>query len=89
MVRPRRDARPTAKQSAARDRNWRIFKLRGLWWNVGMLTGKRLTAARRAIDAELEHLGAESSSQRVERERRDAETYEKFRAELIGDLPVY
>lgn len=85
--RPSRE--PSPKQKAARDRNWQIYKLRGLYWLLAPLTGERLIAARAAVDAELELLGTESVSARRDRERRERESYEKFRAALIGDLPVY
>jgi hypothetical protein len=50
---------PSDKQRAARDRNWRVWKLRGLWWNSFPMTGERRDAYRAAIDAELALLGAE------------------------------
>ena len=71
-------------------RNWQVRKLRGLWWFIGgHFSGERLTAARQLIDQELEHLGAEKASVRIEREKRERESYEKFRAALIGELEVW
>lgn len=80
---------PSEAQRKARWRNWAIFRLRGPYWNVGLLTGERQLAARAAIDAELEHLGAESMTGRLKREREEAERYEKFRAALIGNYTVF
>jgi hypothetical protein len=80
---------PSAKQRAARDRNWRVWKLRGLWWNSFPLTGERLTAFRAAVDAELEMLGAEPEGSRQARFDREADTYNRFRTALNGNLTVY
>ena len=80
---------PTAKQKAARDRNWRVWKLRGLWWNSFPMSGDRLLAYRAAVDAELSALGAEPETARQSRLRREQEQYQAFRAALIGDLQVY
>lgn len=59
-----REASGTAKQNATRDRNWRIFKLRGLYAQVSMLTGERKTVARALVDQELALLGAETETKR-------------------------
>jgi hypothetical protein len=63
--------KPTPKQVAARDRNNRIWRLRGLWHQQHLLTGSRRTMALALVDAELELLGAESETAR--RDRRLAE----------------
>lgn len=80
---------PSAKQRAARDRNWRIWKLRGLWWNSFPMTGERLLAFRLAIDAELTVLGAEPETERQARKRHEQDRFDKFRAAVIGELTVY
>lgn len=80
---------PSDKQRAARDRNWRVWKLRGLWSNSFPLSGDRLLAYRAAIDAELAILGAEPETARRERLRREADRYETFRAAVIGEHPVF
>lgn len=54
----------TAAQKAARERNFRIFRLRGLHAQVGLLTGWRLKAARWIIDRELNGLGADAETKR-------------------------
>ena len=59
-----REASGTEKQRAARDRSWRIFKLRGLYAQVSILTGERKTDARALIDQELSLLGAETEAKR-------------------------
>lgn len=64
---------PTEAQKAARDRNWKIFKLRGLYAQVWMLTGERRDAARAAVDQELFLMGAESETERMLRHRRELE----------------
>lgn len=48
----------TAAQRAATDRNFAIFKLRGLWSQAGMLAEPYRTGARAAIDADLIARGA-------------------------------
>lgn len=89
MKRRRLSGPPTEAQKNARWRNHLVWRLRGLWWNVGLLTGERRDAARAAIDAELEAMGAESHTVRINRQREETERYEKFRSALIGDLPIY
>ena len=59
-----REASGTEKQRAARDRSWRIFKLRGLYAQASILTGERKTDARALIDQELSLLGAETEAKR-------------------------
>jgi len=49
---------PTEKQKAARERNWRIRRLRGLYVQCGMLTPDNRAIARKAINDELLNLGA-------------------------------
>lgn len=79
---------PSERQKAARDRNWQIFKLRGLWYQVWALTGDRRVAAQASVDQELELLGAESEGTRRRRIQEDRERYERFRAALVGDARV-
>ena len=50
--------RPTPAQVAAMNRNWRIFRLRGLYEQVRLLTGWRLKVARWVIERELVAMGA-------------------------------
>lgn len=54
----RRSLPPTERQRVARNRNWRVFKLRGLWASCGLLAEPYRTAARRAIDDDLLASGA-------------------------------
>lgn len=49
---------PTEKQKAARQRNWHIRRLRGLYAQCGILTHGNRTLARQAINNELLNLGA-------------------------------
>ncbi|MET3710370.1 hypothetical protein ABIC65_001050 [Sphingomonas trueperi] len=79
---------PSAKQTAARNRNWRIWKLRGLYWNSFPMSGERLEAYRAAIDAELVHLGAEPETERRARLEHERDRYETFRAAVVGDFNV-
>lgn len=69
-------SKPTEKQIAARNRNNRIWLLRGLWSQQYLLTGERRAAAQALVDAELELIGAEPEGVRQKR-RRD---------ELFSDL---
>lgn len=50
--------RPTPAQIKAQNRNWRIFRLRGLREQVRLLTGWRLRLARWVIERELIAMGA-------------------------------
>lgn len=50
--------RPTPVQVRAMNRNWRIFRLRGLRAQTTMLTGWRLKLALWLIDRELVAMGA-------------------------------
>lgn len=50
--------RPTPAQIRAQNRNWRIFRLRGLREQVRLLTGWRLRLARWVIERELIAMGA-------------------------------
>lgn len=50
--------RPTPAQVKAQNRNWRIFRLRGLREQVRLLTGWRLKVALWLIDRELLAMGA-------------------------------
>lgn len=77
---------PTERQKAARDRNWQIFKLRGLWYQVWMLTGERRVAAQALIDQELELLGAEGVGVRRQRIQDDRDRYERFRDALLNGM---
>lgn len=63
-------------QTKQRDRAFRIWRLRGLWSQVHMLTGSRLLVARAMVDQELHEMGAESESVRQETRQ----------AKLIADL---
>lgn len=86
---PRRVSRPPSpKQRAARDRNWRVWKLRGLYWNSHPMAGEYLIAYRAAIDAQLAALGAEPETQRSERLRHAAERYQRFRSKLTGNILI-
>lgn len=86
----RPSSKATPAQKKARERNWRIYKLRGLWWILSShLSGKRLDTARKLVDEELAELGAEPASDRIEREYEDQRRYEKFRSTLIGDAEVW
>lgn len=67
---------PTPKQIAARDRNNRIWRLRGLWSQQYLLTGSRRQMAMALVDAELEMLGAEPETAR--RDRHIAELNERL-----------
>lgn len=55
----------TQAQKASAMRNFRIFQLRGLHAQVGLLTGKRREAARRLVDQELRAMGAETEAARA------------------------
>jgi len=59
----------SAKQIAARERNWEIYQLRSLWALAGRLTQDRRAQVRKIIDEELHELGAEPEQDRENRRR--------------------
>lgn len=59
----RKDDR-TAAQKQAGERNFRIFRLRGLHAQLWLLTGKRREQAQRLVDQELASIGARTETQR-------------------------
>ena len=79
---------PRQTPGAGRDRNWRVWKLRGLYWNSHPLTGDQLALHRANVDDALRALGAEPETERHERLRREEERYEAFRSLLVGDMRV-
>lgn len=65
----RKDTQSDAAK-AATIRNFRIFRLRGIHSQLGVLTGKRRERAMKIIDEELKAMGAETESARkAERDR--------------------
>lgn len=54
----------TDKQRAARDRNWRIFQLRGLYYNWRGLDPDLNDQLKQLVDEQLARLGAESETDR-------------------------
>lgn len=54
----------TAAQRAATNRNFRIFRLRGLHAQLWMLTGWRRKVAQWLVDRELALIGAETEGRR-------------------------
>lgn len=50
--------RPTPAQAKATERNFRIFRLRGLRVQLELLTGHRRRVAQGMVDAELRAMGA-------------------------------
>lgn len=80
--------RPSAKQNQSRTRSWRIFRLRGLYWQIHLLTGSRRTMGHALIDQELELLGAETETMRIERRRRELdERYAEDVSEALEPIP--
>lgn len=71
----RKDYRSTAQRAACK-RNFHIFKLRGLYAQVRLLTGWRCKIARVLIDLELHRLGA------VPETKRQAERRAKWEKQL-------
>lgn len=77
---PDRADKQTDAQKAATNRNFGIFKLRGLWSQAGMLAEPYRTGVRAPIDADLIARGAlpqakhgvETSRKRIAKRRRQA-----------------
>lgn len=91
-VRDHREPRKpqTPAQEAARERSFRIFRLRGLWAQCLLLTGERREAAQAAVDDELAALGAETETARQAAHRARwarIEAAEAASTELEKDLP--
>ncbi len=61
----------TEAQKQAGNRNFGIFKLRGLWSLCGIMREPWRTHARNSIDADLIQRGAEAESVRDERRRKE------------------
>lgn len=68
--------RPTTAQIAARNRNFRIWRLRGLFAQVSMLSPARRALAEAIIDDELSGLGAITETEA--RKRRHDELYARL-----------
>jgi hypothetical protein len=68
----------TAAQDTARQRNRRIWTLRGLWAQCYSLTDDRQARAQAIVDEELAKLGAEPEGDRKARQRA------KWEAELAA-----
>ena len=85
----RKCLKPTERQTQARNRNWRIFKLRGLYANSYPMMGEHLTAYQAAIDAQLAEMGAEPEGARQIRIKAEHDRYEAFRAQVVGDCEVW
>lgn len=66
---PNRADTRTKAQIDASERNFRIFKLRGLHAQCFMLTGKRREQAQAIVDMELKAPGAESQTDRINKWR--------------------
>lgn len=66
-------------------RNWKIWRLRGLYWNAHLLTEERRARALEQIDAELIALGAEPQSDRVAREAEERRA-KFYRMSVISKL---
>ncbi len=67
--RNRKGAKRSPAQEAALNRSFRIFRLRGLWCNLAMLSPERRAAAQALVDADLAELGAEPHGPRMDRQR--------------------
>ena len=61
---PDRENNRSPAQKAANDRNFRIFRLRGLHAQMWLLTGKRREQAKKLVDQELAAMRAESETKR-------------------------
>lgn len=66
----------TPAATAAKERNWRIFRLRGLYAQVSLLDADLRLDGEIAVDRQLERLGAEKES--VRRRRVLAKALENF-----------
>jgi hypothetical protein len=71
---PNREDTRSKAQKAAGERNFRIFKLRGLYYHALNLTGQRRGQMQRLVDAELKAIGAEPEGQRRETRLKRYET---------------
>lgn len=69
---PNREYRkPTPAQQKAQQRNFYIFRLRGLHSQMWLLTGWRRKLGQFLVDLELRRLGAESQTERCNKWKRE------------------
>ncbi|QUT04019.1 hypothetical protein KFK14_12770 [Sphingobium phenoxybenzoativorans] len=80
----RKDTR-TPAQKAANERNFRIFQLRGLHAQVGLLTGRRREQARDLVDRELKAMGALPMREHADERWRRIEAKARKRKELEAE----
>lgn len=82
--------RPSAQQVASRNRNWRIFKLRGLQTQMLLLTGPRRVLAQQLVDRELALIGAKPKAEHeaAQREAFDAEWQAKRAQDDITETDI-
>lgn len=62
---PDRPDNRSPAQKVASNRNFRIFKLRGLYAQMHLLTCKRRDQARKLVDQELAAMGAKTETQNI------------------------
>lgn len=67
---PDRQYNRTVKQKEATDRNFRIFRLRGLWVLAYILTEPTRSTVQALIDFELQRFGALPQREHAEEQRR-------------------
>lgn len=86
---PDREDTRTDAQRAATDRNFMIFKLRGLWSQAGMLMEPQKSAVRALIDVDLRERGAlpQRDHERADRLKRAAR-HEKMTGVADDDFDI-
>ena len=66
-------SKPHKPRSDKQNEQFRLARVRGLWFHAYMLTGERREAMQRIIDDELTAHGAESQTDRTRRQRAELE----------------
>ncbi len=61
--------KPWKPRTDAQNEQFRLARVRGLWFHAYTLTGERRAAMQEVIDAELAAHGQETQTQRVARQR--------------------
>jgi hypothetical protein len=69
-IKPYDPRRPETKpRTAKQNEQFRLARVRGLWFHAYSLTGERQSAMQRVIDAELASHGQETQTARFQRQR--------------------
>ena len=72
-IKPYDSTKPWKPRTPKQDEQFRLARVRGLWFHAWTLTGERRDAMQQIIDAELIAHGQESQTARFNRQRAELE----------------